>query len=116
MPYTFDGMMDFFPDKGEPHPLSRKMHDDVWACRHCGSKETTTYTTPMHALVRNGVYTNRDEKQVNCKKCGKRLEYLEDRWYGLTAKELAKRDKTQRSHLKPWGNNPPLWAIGDSDG
>jgi len=113
MPYNFDGMMELFDKDGKETPLVRKMWDDVWVCIHCGSKKTTTYTTPLHAMLRNGVYTNRDEKQVHCKKCGKRLEYLEDRWYGLTAKELKTRDKTQRSHLKPWGNNPPLWAIGD---
>jgi len=115
MPYNFDGMVELFKD-GKETPLTRKMFDDVWVCIHCGSRKTTSVTDPFYAAAHNGVYTNRPERKVHCKKCGKRLEYLEDRWYGLTPKDLQKRDKTQRGHLKPWGNNPPLWAIGDSDG
>ena len=115
MPYTFDGINDFFNEDGTVSPLYKKMYDDVWKCIHCGCKDIVWKATPEYAAMMGGARMTRNPQEVHCKKCGERLTYLEDRFYGLSAEELRKREKKDPRLLKPWGRKPPLWAIGNND-
>lgn len=116
MPYTFDGINDFFNEDGKPSPLYKKMYDDVWKCIHCGCKDLDWKATPAYVMMHGSTsYRPADaDRQVKCKKCGERLTYLENRFYGLTPEQMRKSERFHLRKLAPWGIKHPLWAIGDN--
>lgn len=92
---------------GLPEKLLRKMYDDVWVCIHCGSDDITRYASPMWDMLRSS-YT--PVKGATCNECGKRLEYLDERDYGVTFRERNERCLKETSMKKIW-NKTPLWAL-----
>lgn len=80
-----------------PEPLIRKLFDGVFICIHCGNKDVSN--TIIYDVL--GIKSN----QIQCNKCNTRLSYLEDRTYGLSMREIERRNRI--GHWK----RSPLWSI-----
>lgn len=93
--------------EGLPEKLLRKMYDDVWICIHCGSDDITRYASPMWNLLRSS-YTPVTGAQ--CNNCNHRLEYLDERDYGVSYQTRMRRDAEERATKNVW-KRTPLWAL-----
>jgi hypothetical protein len=96
--HAFDGL---------PEKLLRKMFDDVWICIHCGSDDITRYASPAYQVLRS---TYSPVKGAQCNDCGRRLEYLDERDYGISYKTRFRREAEERATKEVW-KKTPLWAL-----
>ena len=90
--------------KGDPWYKVWESPDWLYRCPNCRSKHIQYPIELEHALELKG------PREVNCKRCGTSMPWLQHRDYGRTPKAFRMMEQRNRRH-PPWEEKTPLWAI-----
>ena len=79
--------------------------DSLFRCPSCKSKNYGPVDPVAQRLLEV-----KGPREVNCKRCGTSMPWLNWRDYGITAGAFRKRQQRTQRH-PPWEEKTPLWAI-----
>ena len=94
--------------KGDPHYKVWESPDWLYKCPSCNTKNMQ-WPVELETVI-----GGRGPGEVNCKRCGTSMPWLQHRDYGITGKAFLMRQKRERLH-PPWEEKTPLWAIPKSE-